>query len=74
MTIPTRSIKPRAKHSLTILAPTGRDPEAGKYHQVWQAIKRNPGETDKQLRGRAERELRRLSTRVDEGEGIGRDG
>ena len=69
MTIPMGPIKQRSKHSLTIIAPTGRDPEAGKYRQVWQTIKRHAGETNKQLRG-AERELRRPLVRVDEGEGI----
>lgn len=70
MTTATGSIRKRSKDSLTIIVPRGRDPETGRYGQTWQTVKRQPGETDKQLRIRAERELRRLLFQIDEGEPV----
>jgi integrase len=72
MAAPKGSIQKRSHDSLTIIAPGKRDPETGRYRQTWQTVKRHPGESDKQLRDRAERELRRLLTRLDEGEPVAR--
>jgi len=70
MAIARGSIRQRSRDSLTIIAPTSRDPETGKYRQVWRTVKRRRNETDSQLRARAERELRKLLTQIDEDEPI----
>jgi integrase len=62
------SVKQRSNDSYTIIAPAGRDPESGRYKQTWQTVKRLPGETDAKLKSRAERELRKLLTKIDEGQ------
>jgi len=67
---PKGSIRQRSKDSLTIIASTGRGPEAGKYRQKWQTVKRHGGESEKQLRDRAERELRKLLTQLEEGQPV----
>lgn len=36
MVISKGSIKQRSRDSWTIIAPKGRDPETGKYRQVWE--------------------------------------
>ena len=70
MATPRGSIRQRSKDSLTIIASTGPDPETGKYRQKWQTVKRRRGESEKQLRDRAERELRRLLTQLEEGQPV----
>jgi integrase len=69
---PKGSIRQRSHDSLTIIAPGKRDPETGRYRQTWQTVKRRPGETDKQLHDRAQRELRKLLVKVEEDEPIAR--
>jgi uncharacterized cupredoxin-like copper-binding protein len=55
---------------LTIIASAGRDPETGKYRQKRQTVKRRGGESEKQLRDRAERDLRRLLIQLEEGQPV----
>ena len=52
--------------NLTIIAPY-KDAE-GRYRQKWQTVKRSAGETDAQLRKRAEQELQELIVKLRHGE------
>lgn len=70
MATPKGSIRQRSKDSLIIIASTGRDPETGKNRQKWQTVKRRGSESEKQLRERAERELRKLLTQLEEGQPV----
>ena len=46
------TLKQRSKDSITNIVPAGRDPETGKYRQLWRTVKRKAGETDAQLKAR----------------------